>query len=132
MLHFQILPCPCFTSCLVSSLPILRHAFLPNIATCPSCCHFFHILSCDLSSVSSHDMHLCKFSRHAHLSGVTTCPSLRSCLVPSSHILTPAFLSHLATCPPSDHASCFDQIFSNALLSYLTSCHPFRSCLMLG
>ena len=81
---------------------------------------FFHILSCYLASVRSHDLHPFKISQPALLSGVTTCPSFRSCLVSSSHILTPAFLSHLATCPPSDHASCFQ----SAPASY----PPFRSC----
>jgi len=155
MLSFQISPhglildpatCSAFRSCLVSSLPILPHTLLLNITTCPFVSHHMplmlsfevlpHILLSFISCLVIFALsglvtctplrprdHMPYFKTswpHALLSGVTTCPSFRSCLVPSCHVLTSAFPSHLATWPPSDHASCFQ--------SGLASCPPFRSC----
>jgi len=62
MLLVQILPFPSFTSCLVFSLPILRHALLLNITTCP---FEYHHMPLMLSF---------KISPHTHLSYLVILP----------------------------------------------------------
>ena len=136
--------CPPFQFCVMPSFQTSPHA--PHaVISFISCLVIFPLsvlMTC--TSVSSQDMPTFQVWLHALLWDLALCPpliswplpsfhillrallqimphaSIRSFLMPSFHILPHAILS--------DHASCLDKIFSNALLSYLTSCHPFRSC----